>query len=297
VPSCSGFPVSWRAPPASGTFARLLICVAPPAAAAIGFLMARIDGASQDLVQALKAGATAVFLQSDYTPSQAEKLATLEVASQLEINWWLSLIAALLVAFALIVFAAALIAERRVSFSGRPRHLVWRLLAAMIIAAALSVLFAAYPVAIAQAITPFGIICLFFMVLTLIVAAPNLVSRKWELPAGMLVLFFAAVLSLLGFNDNHRIRTVLASEGESRGQPKPETIAKGFEAWFQERKDKERYAVYPIYIVATEGGGIYAAHRTATFLSDLQDRCPRFSHHLFAVSSVSGGSVGAAIME
>jgi hypothetical protein len=51
----------------------------------------------------------------------------------------------------------------------------------------------------------------------------------------------------------------------------------------------------PVYIVATEGGGIYAAHRTATFLSDLQDRCPRFSHHLFAISSVSGGSAGAAV--
>jgi predicted chitinase len=46
--------------------------------------------------------------------------------------------------------------------------------------------------------------------------------------------------------------------------------------------------------VAAQGGGIYAAYQTAIFLARMQDVCPAFNDHLFAISSVSGGSFGAA---
>ncbi|MFX7866411.1 hypothetical protein ABTK37_20655, partial [Acinetobacter baumannii] len=52
---------------------------------------------------------------------------------------------------------------------------------------------------------------------------------------------------------------------------------------------------FPLYVVAAEGGGIYAATHAASFLAEIQDMCPGFSHHLFAISGVSGGSVGAAV--
>jgi hypothetical protein len=52
---------------------------------------------------------------------------------------------------------------------------------------------------------------------------------------------------------------------------------------------------YPVFIVAVEGGGIYAASAAAMFLSQLQDRAPQLSEHIFAISGVSGGSIGAAI--
>jgi hypothetical protein len=52
---------------------------------------------------------------------------------------------------------------------------------------------------------------------------------------------------------------------------------------------------YPVFIIAAEGGGIYAAAAAATFLSRLQERCPSFAQHVFAISGVSGGSVGAAV--
>ncbi len=63
------------------------------------------------------------------------------------------------------------------------------------------------------------------------------------------------------------------------------------------RKDLERYAHsrYPVYIVAAEGGGISAAYHVAAVLARLQDRCPNFAQHVFAISSVSGGSLGAAV--
>lgn len=52
---------------------------------------------------------------------------------------------------------------------------------------------------------------------------------------------------------------------------------------------------YPIFIVASQGGGIYAAAASAAFLADMQDECPAFAQHIFAISGVSGGAVGASI--
>lgn len=52
---------------------------------------------------------------------------------------------------------------------------------------------------------------------------------------------------------------------------------------------------YPVYIVAAEGGGLYAAAHAAFRLAQIQDHCQAFNEHLFAISSVSGGSVGAGL--
>ncbi len=54
---------------------------------------------------------------------------------------------------------------------------------------------------------------------------------------------------------------------------------------------------YPVYIVAAEGGGIYAASAAAVFLSRMQRLCPDFADHVFAISGVSGGAIGAAIFQ
>jgi hypothetical protein len=68
-----------------------------------------------------------------------------------------------------------------------------------------------------------------------------------------------------------------------------------FRNWLQARTDQSKFSGrYPVYIVAAQGGGSYAAMHAAHFLSYMQARCPNFAHHLFAISGVSGGSVGAA---
>jgi hypothetical protein len=50
-----------------------------------------------------------------------------------------------------------------------------------------------------------------------------------------------------------------------------------------------------VYLVAAEGGGIRAAYWTASLLGRLADKDERFLPRLLAVSSVSGGSLGAAV--
>jgi hypothetical protein len=61
-------------------------------------------------------------------------------------------------------------------------------------------------------------------------------------------------------------------------------------AWHQGDK-------YPVFIVAVEGGGIYAASAASIFLSELEDLDSQFDDHVFVVSGVSGGSIGAAVFQ
>jgi hypothetical protein len=85
-------------------------------------------------------------------------------------------------------------------------------------------------------------------------------------------------------------------EGEARPDAAAtagtDDIAVKFRAWLDERKTGPRY---PVFIVAAQGGGIYAASSAGAFLATMQDHCPAFARHIFAISAVSGGSVGAAL--
>lgn len=76
---------------------------------------------------------------------------------------------------------------------------------------------------------------------------------------------------------------------------RPDVIGQ-LESWYSRMAPGEGGPV-PIFVVATEGGGIRAAYWTASVLTLLQDKHPQFADHLFAISGVSGGSVGAAVFE
>src|SRR5262245_55622837 len=114
--------------------------------------------------------------------------------------------------------------------------------------------------------------------------------------AGRLVVWLlatvAVVFSLFDFTNNHRVRRVPYVAQTAPTMPElPDT----FRNWYQARTDQSKFpGRYPVYVVAAQGGGIYAAMHAAHFLGYMQARCPNFAHHLFAISGVSGGSVGAA---
>jgi len=52
-----------------------------------------------------------------------------------------------------------------------------------------------------------------------------------------------------------------------------------------------------VFMIAAEGGGIYAASAAALYLSSVQDQCSDFARHVFAISGVSGGAVGATVFD
>lgn len=149
-----------------------------------------------------------------------------------------------------------------------------------------------------------GTLTVFSFFATILLLCTSLIGRlgdRLKLPLMLFAILWVALLSLSGLNNNHGVRTI---GGDTTTRPAEPLIAEQFKGWLAARKDAYRYkqsstrekaAPYPVYVVAAEGGGIYAAYHTARFLAALQDRCPAFAHHLFAVSGVSGGSVGAAI--
>ena len=122
-----------------------------------------------------------------------------------------------------------------------------------------------------------------------------LVIAAWRLKAPVLLAFFlltATLFGLFGWNDNHQIRRLPGPPA-----PPPPQLTESFSRWLLARPDfpgPESSAEYPVFLVATEGGGIRNAYLTAAVLGQL-DGVENFRHHLYAVSGVSGGSVGAAV--
>ncbi len=128
----------------------------------------------------------------------------------------------------------------------------------------------------------------------------------------VLTLLVIWVVAWSPFNDNHRVRVTGASEshgtvprnlgfGEvsSLGQLK---LGPYFDEWWQELVHlSPGEGAIPVVVVAAEGGGVRAAYWSASVLATLEDRTSGsavpFSRRVFAISGVSGGSVGAAAFD
>ncbi len=104
-------------------------------------------------------------------------------------------------------------------------------------------------------------------------------------------------------NNNHQIRTISnAKDSYFSKDAATHSIPAYFDTWLEQLladRDKNR-ATYgsgpvPVYLISTEGGGIRSAYWTATALQQLDNARPDFFRHVFAISGVSGGSVGASV--
>jgi hypothetical protein len=106
------------------------------------------------------------------------------------------------------------------------------------------------------------------------------------------------VLALAGpGTDNHEPRQALP-DGLP---PRAASLEAAALEWLQAHATEFREArargdeAFPVYIATAEGGGLRAAYWTGNVLGELELATGgRFSRRLFAVSSVSGGSLGAA---
>lgn len=118
-------------------------------------------------------------------------------------------------------------------------------------------------------------------------------GARWRVPLVRLVLLWWIVINACNLPDNHAIRQ---AEGAA-GRVSLPRYTDAFTQWLATRADRPQYAAsaYPVFLVAAEGGGLRNAYITAAVLAYLQDRCPAFAQHTFAITSVSGGSVGAAV--
>lgn len=112
-------------------------------------------------------------------------------------------------------------------------------------------------------------------------------GQKLRLP--IVAALFALAFIVSRWNDNHDIRTV-----DSNAFQHAWTMHAIFDRWLQQRGEESPGEI-PVILVGASGGGLRAAYWTAMALATLQDRDSAFARHVFAISSVSGGSLGAAV--
>lgn len=111
-----------------------------------------------------------------------------------------------------------------------------------------------------------------------------------SLPVFLLAVVFSAC------NDNHEVRRI---DGVTAGAPAARKTPEAyFNDWIEPRTPEARKdGPYPVFFVAAAGGGIRAAYWSAIVLGRAADRVGPavWRNHLFAISGVSGGSLGAAV--
>jgi hypothetical protein len=156
-------------------------------------------------------------------------------------------------------------------------------------------LFSLAPPGVAQSIGVVAIFALFLIVLAVVLSNLLLLGDRLGIPLIWLLVVAAFILNTSNLNDNHKIELMR----HKRDSDATVDVGRSFGQWFHSRADRDFYAKsnepYPVFIVAAAGGGAYAAHYTATFLARMQDSCANFAQHVFAISGVSGGSIGASL--
>lgn len=116
-------------------------------------------------------------------------------------------------------------------------------------------------------------------------------GNRYQVPTLTLLLLAAILFS--AWNDNHGVRR-LDPDASAPPFTRPDlTVA--LDRWRRAQSPDARGEL-PLVMVATAGGGIRAAYWTATVLGSLSEAAElRMRDRLFAISGVSGGSVGAAV--
>lgn len=158
-----------------------------------------------------------------------------------------------------------------------------------------SVLVMNFPLSLARVV---GSAALLALALACINIVGSFVLTFWPLRSNMPILAPWALvwaLCISPLTDNHAPLAASLAPVSDAGHRK--TVGQAFGDWLDARQKRDplhggRDA--PVYVVATEGGGVRAGYWTALTLEKLA-RVPglRFEQDLFAISSVSGGSVGA----
>jgi cytochrome bd-type quinol oxidase subunit 2 len=230
----------------------------------------------------------------DLTNAPPSLVEPLKIIAALQTHF---LIGALIcLALAVLVFIGACIFERKLApvGSGRSRRVAlinnWLLFPLVILVSI--VLFVRDPVHLPQSLGSIPIFALWMVNLAVLTALFARYHRRFGVPVLAFAFLLLVVFEVFGLTDNHEFR----HQASTVQRP---SIESAFRSWLAARKDAPAYLnanrPYPVYIVAAEGGGLYAAYQTAMFLARMQDLCPTFAQHLFSISSVSGGSLGAGV--
>jgi predicted acylesterase/phospholipase RssA len=105
-----------------------------------------------------------------------------------------------------------------------------------------------------------------------------------------------ALIAWLFFSGPFDLRKVRLLDGRT-DPPAAQGLQELAHRWLAARRAEilRSGACYPIFVVNADGGGVRAAWWAASILATLQDQQRAFATRVFAISGVSGGSLGAAV--
>ncbi|MDZ4791826.1 MAG: hypothetical protein SGJ17_11580 [Hyphomicrobiales bacterium] len=181
---------------------------------------------------------------------------------------------------------------------------------------------------IPRAVGAIFVINLFLICITVFMAGLTRLNDVQGIPLLTFIVGAALIGSANNWNDNHGMKIVSVAPQQMTSRAAAQVQARApeftnhqnarplpvaFLDWFDQRPQarREMFATdgqanpanpnakvrkYPVYIVAAQGGGLYASYLAAIALARLYDQCPALRHHVFAISGVSGGSVGAGLV-
>lgn len=147
-----------------------------------------------------------------------------------------------------------------------------------------------FNVSIAMTAVVLASVCLVLVVVALL-------SRLWSVAAVVALLGAIAILTILR-SEYHYVDALKQVTADTSVAD----LENRFSDWVSNRADRKQGPgspenPYPVFIVSAQGGGIYAATAASLFLAKLQDDCPGFAQHVFAISAVSGGAIGATVFQ
>ncbi|MDI1355371.1 MAG: hypothetical protein PSX36_10655 [bacterium] len=147
-------------------------------------------------------------------------------------------------------------------------------------------LIAIFPIFFGKIFGPIGLI--FIALSSYAVLGTMFIYMKEWFGFPILPVFLIAVLIFTSVSDNN-----VAGKVQQLGKDDREILTENFAKWIRERAVNEDSI--QVNLVAAEGGGLRSAFWTYAVLRKLQLENSNFYKELYAISSVSGGSVGSAL--
>lgn len=159
------------------------------------------------------------------------------------------------------------------------------------------VAFTISPLTLPSAIAPVGLMFCFGLSLGFALNLLVLFNTRTGIPMISIFAVLAFLFSGLNLTDNHQVRSIDVEAEQKPTITSARRSTRDFADWLVHRPDLTKFegSKYPVYIVAAAGGGAYAGYYSALYLARMQDQCPDFASHIFAISAVSGGSVGSSL--
>jgi len=168
-----------------------------------------------------------------------------------------------------------------------PRDVKVKTAIASLASVVILLVFAASPVAFGRRLGPLSVLAIFIANTVFFGSVMVWIFARYHVPIVRIGLGLAVLFSF--WNENHDVRSVAAPLVDRRP-----TLDAHFARWIAARRITDAGQV-PMVFVAAAGGGLRASYWTAAALAAAQDRDSTFARHVFAISGVSGGSLGGAV--